>query len=199
MNHLKEIVIMQNKEVLSFIEDKDIEVQDDWYIHATQYDIETVKKILNYGIKCAHLMGRNGNHFNGKYYISLYKPDNDNDFGKYFRSYPKFIISGITPHYADRSKMHFRKKFVDTKLPLRTSEWDGEYQEFLKIDPSNFVAFEYSLFYLLNSTKEQTLSQAYLHFLRDTILYLEKEKIDLPIYDLSSNKEINKEKTLSLF
>ena len=35
---------MEAKEILKFIEDKEITLNDNWYFHATRADIEIIKK-----------------------------------------------------------------------------------------------------------------------------------------------------------
>jgi len=183
---------MVNKNLLEFVEDKQIILNENWYYHATKADITTIKKILDEGIKCAYLRGLNGNHFNGKYYISLCKRNSDSLFLKY-QDNPKFIIEGIKPHYAYREKYNLRKWFINTKVPLRTSEWDGEFQEYLIIKPSKIIAIEYSL-----STVNNLDEAKQLYFLKSLLLVLKQRQNNLPIIDALTSREINKEKVLSL-
>lgn len=185
-------------ELLNFIEDKDILLCDDWYFHTTSSDVDIVEKILNEGIKSAYLRRENGNHFNGKYYISLFKNVEEADSLKlYCRDRPKFIVQGINPYsticYSDSIKYRIGKMLVNTKLSLRISEWPGEYQEYLWIDPDKIVAIEYSLFDISSNSNEINVLDK-LRFLRELVLLIEQIDRDLPIYDLSSKKEINKEK-----
>jgi len=189
---------MNKRELLEFIEDKNFQTDENWYLHATSTNFENIKKILDEGIKSGYLRNSNGNHFNGKFYISLYKNNNENiNLCSWLSDYPKIIINDITPFYADRKKYKLRRIFINTRIPLRTSEWDGEYQQYLKIDPSKFVALEYSLSKLLLNSNDSNAKQK-LIFLQDMIIYMEQSNKDLPIYDFSTNREINKEKVLSL-
>ena len=64
---------MDRIEILKYIEDNDIKINNSWFYHATKHDSDIVKNILNEGIKSAYLRNEKGNHFNGKYYISLCK------------------------------------------------------------------------------------------------------------------------------
>lgn len=155
-----------------------------------------IRKILNEGITSSYLRGGKGSHFNGPYYISLFKNyDLENDLTLWKINRPKFVISDISPFYADSSKIRFRHIFINTPIPLRTSEWDGEYQQFMKIDPSKIVALEYSLSYILfNSNNSDVKKQ--IEFLRAVILCMEDLNKDLPIYDLSSKHEFNKQKNI---
>lgn len=189
---------MEGIDILNFIEDKDITIDKNWYLHATKTDIETIKKILGEGIKAAYFRNQKGGTFNGKYYISLYKNTNEaKGLTLYLRDNPKFIIDGISPFYADRKKHNFRYIFTSTRIPLRTSEWDGEFQQYLKIEPCKIVALEYSLSQML-SNKNISNKKERLLFLKNMVLCMEQLNRNLPIYDLSSNREFNKEKILEL-
>lgn len=188
---------MEAKEIISYIEDKDIAVDDNWYFHATKTDINSIKNILEEGIKSSYLRNQKGNHFNGKYYISLYKNIKEAEKLKLWLSkYPKFIISDISPFYASRNKFKYRQLFINTRVPFRTSEWDGEFHQYLKIEPSKIVAIEYDLSYILNNMDGNIKEN--LKFLKELILCLEQLNKDLPIYDMFSNREFNKKKILSL-
>ena len=189
---------MEEKEIINFIEDKVFKEDEKWFFHATRNDVNTISNILNEGIKASYLQNSKGNHFNGKYYISLYK---NNEAAKglclFLANQPKIIVNGISPLYADRKKYNLRRMFINTKIPLRTSEWDGEFQQYKKIEPSKIVALEYSLVSILSKLDDSNLKEK-LIFLRDIILCMQQSNKNLPIYDLSSSKELNKEKILSL-
>lgn len=196
---------MNVEEIIHFIEDKDFEINNSWYFHATSNDAEVVKKILEEGIKSAYLRNTKPNHFNGKYYISLYKYNTlDNGLNQWLDKYPKFVIDNIEPLYANRKKLNLRRMFINTKVPLRTSEWDGEYQQYLSIDTSKFVALGYDLSYIFKdmycsdkNIKEEWQKET-LQLLRNIIFYMNQTDNQLPIYDFSTKREINKEKVLSL-
>lgn len=187
-------------EIIEFIEDKDFGINDDWYFHATSNDLEVIKKILKEGIKSAHLRNTKGNNFNGKYYISLYKLNTfDNGLNQWLNKYPNFVINKIEPLYANRKKLKLRRIFINTRIPLRTSEWDGEYQQYLLINTSNFVALRYDLSYIFKNTYcSEKMMKDKLQLLRNIILHMHQTNNYLPIYDFSTRKEINKEKLLSL-
>jgi len=189
---------MDAKEILDHIEDKDFIPDTNWYLHATKNDVETIKKILQEGIKAAYLRNEKGNHYNGRYFISLYKHTRDAErLNLWLRDCPKFIIDGISPIYADRSKIKSRHMFINTRIPLRTSEWDGEFQQYLEIKPSKILALEYSLSNMLSTLDEYDMKEK-LIFLKNLFLCLEQINSVLPIYDLSSNREFNKQKVLSI-
>lgn len=200
---------MNIEEIIGFIEDKDFEINDNWYFHATSNNAEVVMKILEEGIKSSYLrnvkQNPNLDHFNGKYYISLYKYKTlDDGLNKWLDKYPRFVIDDIKPLYADRRKLNLRRMFINTRLPLRTSEWDGEYQQYLFIEPSKFVALGYDLSYMFKDIEGLDkdiiikLQKDNLQLLKNIIVYMNQIEKQLPIYDFSTKKEINKEKVLSL-
>jgi len=194
---------MLMNELIQFVEDKSFDISNDWYFHATRNDINIIKKILDEGIKASCFRKEKGSHFNGKYYISLYDRV-DYDLNAFYIFYPKFVIDDINPLYADSNKFSQRLRYSNTILPFRTSQWNGEYQQFLKISPEKIVALRYDLsivFDMLYSSDEfvlETLKKENLIFLRKIVLSLNELNKDLPIYDLSTCREINKEKMLSL-
>lgn len=195
---------MNIAEIIEYIEDKDFEINDNWYFHATSNDIAVIKKIFEEGIKSAHLRNVKPNHFNGKYYISLYKYNINDGLNQWLDKYPKFVINDIQPLYADSKKLFLRRMFINTKIPLRTSEWVGEYQQYLMIDTSKFVALGYDLSYIFSdmyySDKiiKESWQKEILQLLRNIIFYMNQTNNQLPIYDFSTRREINKEKVLSL-
>ena len=196
---------MNIEEILTFIEDREFDITDNWFLHATSNDIGVIEKIFEEGIKSAYLRDKKPNHFNGRYYISLYKYNALGDgLSLWLDKYPKFVIDGIDPLYADRKKLYFRRMFINTRLPLRTSEWDGEYQQYLMIDKSKFIAFGYDLSYILkdmycsDETIKIRLQREKLLLLKNIIMCMHEVNNPLPIYDFSTKREINKEKVLSL-
>lgn len=187
-------MIRVNKyDIIEYIEDKHIQANDNWFFHATKKDIETINNILKFGIKSAYLMNKDGNNFNGKYYISLYKYIEGSRLNTWLKNYPKIILDDINPYYAKRNKYFFRKMFINTRIPLRTSEWDGEYQYYLKVEPSKIIGIEYSFSSIIDSLDDTRIKDELL-FLRDLILSMQNSGIFIPIYDLDSYHEINKEK-----
>lgn len=192
---------MNFEDIIEFIEDKDFQINDSWYLHATSNNAEVVKKILEEGIKSSYLRNKKPNHFNGKYYISLYKYNPLGDgLNNWLSNCPKFVIRDIKPLYADSKKFKLRRIFINTRIPLRTSEWDGEYQQYLLIDPSKFVALAFDLSYIFKSdrTMQENFKKENLQLLKNIILYMNQINNELPIYDFSTIREINKEKVLSL-
>lgn len=193
---------MDLNDIFMFFEDKEIVIDSECYLHATKSNIDTIKSILTNGITAACFRNSKGHNFNGKHYISLYKNTSGNDDLKsYLKDRPKFIIKDIKPLYAKFNSRKCRKIFIKTRIPLRMSEWQGEYQQYLKIEPSNIVALEYNIFYTLKNISPENDSYVLkekLLFLKEIILCMKEMNIKLPIYDLSLYREYNKEKILSL-
>lgn len=186
--------------LINYVEDEDISINENWYIHATADNVDVVKKILENGIKCAYLRGLKGNHFNGKYYISLYKPNTGNKgLKEWLSGNPSFVIEGINPVYANRRQLNLRRIFINSKIPLRTSEWDDEYQQYMFIEPSKFVALGYDLYYALHDIHcDDKMIKEKLILLKKILIYMNDANNKLPVYDLSTKREINKDKILSL-
>lgn len=184
---------MTEKEILDYIEDKTIKINNDWFFHATKNDIKTIEQILNEGIKCAYLRNEKSNKgYNGKYYVSVSKKtSNPQSVYNLFEHLPIFVLDGINSIKANNKNRIF-KPFTETIIPLRTSIKADEYHVFLKIESSKIVALGYSLYHMLFDGYKFDVYQ--LQFLKELIIILEKLNKDLPIYDFSSNREINKNK-----
>ena len=188
---------MEQKQFLDYIEDKTITIENDWFFHATDRDITTIEKILNEGIKCAALRKEKSQRgYNGKYYVSVSKKTNDPQsvYGL-FNHLPIFVLNNITPIKAD-SKNTIFNPFTETILPLRTSSKNDEYHAFLKIDPTKIIAMGYSLYHMLEPGYK--FSEYRLSLLKDIILLLDRLDKNIPIYDLTSEREINKQKIRTL-
>lgn len=188
---------MELEKVVNYIEDKDIVSDSNWYLHATIDDIEIIRKILNEGVKCAHLTGSNFSKYNGPYYVSLFKNDFESHFyKKEFSSSIKLIITGIRPYHTSLNS-RFAMCFAKTIIPIRTSICSGEYQKFLQIDPSKFVGIDYQLSMMIPTLGESE-GKRKIEFLKDVTECVQEVNPELPIYDLASKKELNKDKILNL-
>ena len=78
-----------------------------------------------------------------------------------------------------RKKLKLRRIFINTRIPLRTSEWDGEYQQYLLINTSNFANFRFSmksdnLIITLDIIK---LDKHFVYYLIDLLKLIDKNKI----------------------
>lgn len=191
---------MDWNKIIDYIEDEPININANWYYHTIiKEDIDLVKEILENGLKSAYLRKEHhGGLYNGKYYISLNKKNNDprSSFNQYAKHHNiRFIFNDINPIHA---KFNFDKFwiFCNTIIPIRASGWSDEYHAFLKVDSSKIVALEYSLYYMTKTgykfDKEKLL------YLKQIILCLKNLNKDLPIYDYTSNRKYNKDKVLRL-
>lgn len=69
---------MNIKLLIDYIEDKSIDIDNNWYFHATDKNIEIIEKILKEGIKSSYLRKEHSSSgYYGKYYVSICKK-NDN-------------------------------------------------------------------------------------------------------------------------
>ncbi len=95
---------MDTKEIINYLEDKDIKDDSYWFLHATENDIKIIDSILKEGIKSAYLRNDNkSTGFNGKYYISLFQNNyHSTALCKRFENNVKFIIDDIRPYYVVR-------------------------------------------------------------------------------------------------
>ena len=188
---------MDGKEILDYIEDKPIKFENNWFFHATKSDINVIQKILNEGIKCAFLRHKKSEGgYNGKYYVSVSKKTNDSKCAyKLHEDSPIFVIDGIKPLKADNKNIKYIS-FMETILPFRTSWKTDEYHAFLKINASKIIALSYNLCNMLKPDCEFDVSKLY--FLKELILLLDNLEKDMPIYDLTSCREIDKEKVKKL-
>ena len=187
---------MNLKNVVEYIEDKDIVGDSNWYLHTTFDDVDIIRKILTEGIKCSHLLGLQYPSWNGPYYISMFKNDEtSSNLQEFFIPSVKFIIAGIRAYRCRNTR--FAKSFTDTKIPIRASIHPGEYQSYFFVDPSKFVGIDYCLSRILPTLNAQK-QEKQLCFLRDVVECIQQARPQLPIYDLSSQKELNKDKILSL-
>ncbi len=189
---------MNKNELINYLEDKKIVISNRWYFHATT-NVNSFNDILHDGIKANILLGRKGQGYNGKYYISLFKYRYvSNSLLKYISGCPKIVVKNIFAFYADNDKQ-YRDIYNNTLIPFRTSCWDGEYQKFLKVSPNKFCAIEFSLSYLLKEKviNDEDINQK-LDYLNKIIMSMEGFERELPLIDLSSKREINKSKVKSL-
>ena len=187
---------MQLEGIVEYLEDKDITSDSNWYLHATVDEIERIQNILTDGIKCNYLLDQPRMGLNGLYYICLFKNSSESDVIQRYEDSVKFIISGIRPHHAISENI-FTRLFSGTRIPIRGGNYHGEYQQYLRVDPSKFVGIDYSLSRVLPKLSDPDKRRKLL-LLRRVTECVQEVTPELPIYDLASNKELNKDKILSL-
>ena len=190
-------MFMTELELLQYIEDRPFKAQDEWFYHATDRDLDGLENILIEGIKCSFLRKEKSNQgYNGKYYVSVSKKsDNPNSVFNLFSHLPILVLDGIKPIKADEKNFFFGS-FTETILPFRTSSKADEYQQFLKISPDKIVALGFSIAHMLESNYNFDMYR--LLYLKKIICLLQCIEKNIPVYDFTSNMEINKDKVLSL-
>lgn len=187
---------MDYNKLVEYIEDKKI-VQDDInYYHAFKYNNQNFSSMITKGIKSPILLNKKGNGHNGSFYVSLSKNENvEYSINRNLIYLPAFIIdNGI--------KVVKCKNFITDdikKLPMfsRVSEYDDEYQKFLKVSKKHIVGIRYNLYKILMEYGTGFIKQNLL-ILKQIINDLRKAGVDLPIIDLSNSTLINQEKVLRL-
>lgn len=189
---------MEHIKLINDIEDKPFYIDNNSYYHAFNYNSRNFIKMLNEGIKSKFLLRQKGVGCNGLFYISLSKKE-ECFYSAYnlLLSNPAFIIDSKlktikTQNYIRKSK--YPLSTCNSILPFRSSSYDDEYQRFLLVSPKRFKAIRYNL---SNIENEETLNSK-LWVLYHIIHDLEEQKNDLPVIDLNTNKELNRQKVLSL-
>ena len=121
------------------------------YIHFTEFNLETIENILKNGIMSKYTLEKNGIYknvgigSNGKYYISLTKANNSNGIFKLLKNNPNFIGFEIMSNTTIKAKKSNCFLFINTKLPIRCSIYDDEWQTMDTILPNDFVSLYYPL------------------------------------------------------
>lgn len=109
------------------------------------------------------------------------------------------------------------KLFMNTSTPIRFSDYKDEYQVLKSIEPKYFVGILLCIVKEIENEIRNTRKMIYsaeanrinsfsslsniiytINFLKGLIVFLDHNNLDLPLYDFSYNKEINKRKIMSL-
>lgn len=190
-------MFMTELELIQYIEDRPFKPQEEWFYHATDRDLDMIENIFKEGIKCAFLRKEKSNQgYNGKYYVSVSKKSDDpNCVFNLFSHLPILVLDGIKPIKADPKNFLFGS-FMETILPFRTSSKEDEYQQFLKINPDKIIALGFSIAHMLENNYKFDMYR--LLYLKKIICMLQSIEKSIPVYDFTSNMEINKDKVLSL-
>lgn len=158
--------------------------ESEWFYHGlnTSYKIEEdFINIFENGLLCPFLRHTDSGGYNGKFYISLSKcvegiSEYDSSYLSISTNNIGFIIDGIKPiktkHYKDAS-------ILEKLLSLRVSGYYDEYQQFLKVEPVNFVGVQMSLDTIQRSLEN---NPTYLRFLSDILKYLISIESTMPFY-----------------
>ena len=182
------------KELVNYIEDKDILIKCDCFYHAMPFSKDKYANVLKNGILSPYLLP---NH-NSSYQYVFISRGNNNKYSAFsnYSIYPNFIISGniIAIKIEDGViKKLIYGGFHGLKF---TSLYDDEYQAYKKIKPEDIIGILFNLEKLITSYKEK--SNYYLAILYDIVVLLNELESTIPIIDYYTKKEINKQKVLSL-
>ena len=186
-------------EIIDFVEDKNVQVNPDWFYHGSPFDIDSYKSIMRKGILCAKARGDVNIRFNGEYYVCLSK-----NISSRFSAYDIFLKRG--PMFIVRDAIHvFRANkqgvlanfCINTPFPIRMGGYDDEYQVFWKVKPREIVGIEL----LIKSYVERAYDKSFvsaLKMLKTLVKLVNDIDSSIPVYDFTDNKEINKDKVLGL-
>lgn len=226
MNRFEELNLM--KEILNgfkLVEDKEIRnINPNCFFYGTSY--EDIQNDLLQGIKCSYdLTGKRIKSASGPYYIPVCKNIKNYDssdlsaFNMKATSNISLILDEKLPatktiNTNNNELMYtISKLFKDTTLPIRFSMYKDEYQVLNNIDKKYFCGILFciirdieneikkaSTIPYVNSSNSSSLSNIIytINFLKDLIVFLNSNNIDLPLYDFSYNREINKRKVMAL-
>lgn len=148
------------------------------------------------GIKAAIYFKQNNIGFNGNFYVSLSKHIiSEADIYKLMINNPAFIISSKLKTIKAKYQHYYPDFIRKSLLPLRGSVYDNEFQRLLKVNPKYFIGIRYNLSEALANAKDP---QEVIFILWNIVNDLNNLNNNLPIIDLSTQKEINKDKVLSL-
>lgn len=175
-----------------------VDINPEWYYHAFQGDLNSLKPILTEGLKCRKLRGIKTKDcsYNGIYYISLTKkmPSlNNNSVFKVLHASPMLIIDSdintikTISSYSNSFKRYLSEYLVNTKSSIRNSCWSDEYQVYKEIKPQHIIGIYFSILELLNDNNHLALTM-----LREIINILEQVQLDLPIIDGTDSTIIDK-------
>ena len=193
---------MRYNEIVKYIEDEEYKIDKDYYYHAFNYNKMMFQNMITEGIKSPILLGINNPGYNGYFYVSLMKKMSCNhSIYKLFAKSPKFIISEnikTLKTTKPSNTISYPSLITNSFLPFRRSEWDDEYQKFLRILPKDILGIEYNLCANFDNYSKDYLKKKDLIILISIIKSLELKRLDLPIIDSSSGSKINKEKVKNL-
>lgn len=177
-----------------------------WFYHSFEYKPYDFSDMMKSGLKCRFLTSKSKNiitriqenvGFNGSFFISLSKNNLlDNSAFVTFSEYsPMFILENTKPIKCCQNR--FFSVFDNTIFPIRYSEWQDEYQMFLKIPCDKIIGLEAKVIkWCVENRKEELMC------LRNILLQMKELNINLPLYDFSafenSMREVDKENFIRL-
>lgn len=162
------------------------------YIHFTEFNLEIIESIFKNGIMSSYSLQKNGIYKeagignNGKYYISLTRnTDYQNSAFKLFKHNPNNIGIEVISDCAIKTKKSNFFLFTNTKLPIRYSIYDDEWQTKEIIYPTKFISLYYPLNFVYDLYEKDT---EYLMYISEKIDKVKKlmqlYNINIPLNDI---------------
>ena len=197
---------MTREKVLNMVkelEDKDIKyINKQWFYQASKYNYEKYKSILSDGILCNYLLMNKSYKYNGPYYISIIR-DLGSEFKyssylQYLESVPMLILNENIDALPTLKETILGKLLINTKSTHRISEFDDEYQVPFKIETKDIIGIEFYFEKILKNSMQNDKVITPFFELKSLVNLMNELNIDLPIFDYSTYKEINKDKVLKL-
>lgn len=170
------------------IEDKDIELNKNWYYSGVPFTYERYKKILREGIIALDPRITNSNKYN---YVTVNRRKDGEYVSKFegYIIYPRIILDDKIKVIGKEDK---EKRILSHSI--KTTHTD-EYHVYKKIPSKNIMGIIFDIENLIKERPEYT--ELYLNMLKELAILLTKES-RLPLIDGLNKKEINKKKVLSL-
>ena len=193
--------VMNYINLIKYIEDENIALNNNYYYYAFNYRQKDFINMITDGIKSPILLRKNSEGNNGNFYVSLSKKERC-EYSIYdkLNNNPMFVINNNIKTIQTRNFIkngHYPLCFINSPLPFRESEYDNEYQVFLKVPSKNILAIEYNLFNNCRLNNNDYFREQ-LIILKQMIIDLNGKNIHIPIIDASTSTKINKEKVLLL-
>jgi len=183
------------KELLKYIEDNNILINDDWFYHAVPFSKDIYTSILKNGISAPYLLPNNNSSYKYIFISKINKDSKCSAFSNY-SIHPNFIINGNIHSINAKDgllKYLFYGGFHGLKF---TSMYDDEYQVYKKINSENIMGIIFNLEKLLTLYVDK--ADYYLNILYNIVSLLNELELEIPIIDYYTEKEINKQKVLSI-
>ena len=161
------------------------------YIHFTEFNLEIIESVFKNGIMSSYNLQKNGIYKeagignNGKYYISLTRnTDYQNSAFKLFKYNPNNIGIEVISDCAIKTQKNF-SIFSNTKLPIRYSIYDDEWQTKEIIYPNKFISLYYPLNFIYDLYEKD---DEYLKYISEKINKIKElmkiYNINIPLNDI---------------
>lgn len=171
-----------------------IVLDESWYFHDYENNLDTLKRILEKGLLSKKLLGfkNTKNTYNGVHYISVTKYSNENKENSIFKlikGKPLIIIDNkIKAHKAEIKSPLIYHYLTNTPLPYRMSPYIDEWQVYKRIAPEHFTGIYLDLVkHLKYNTQLEQLVLLY-----KLVELLDYFNLNIPVIDGSDNTRLDK-------